>query len=134
MEVENEPSPEPARPFDAEVSCSPIWFCLLHSFQFQIDRILTKACNVDVTHRPQLDADWDHADDQDLIERFADTIGAAEHVATMPMYHASMTLQFEHARCRMKLKETLATLKTQSALTDTLTTLIEKKRRRMAST
>lgn len=134
MEVDNEGLPEPARPFDTEVSCSPIWFCHLHSFQFQMERILTNACNVDVTHRPQLDAAWDYADDQDLIEKFADTIGAAEHVATMPMYQASMTLQFEHARCRQKLKEALATLSMQTALVNTLTTLIEKKRRRMAST
>ena len=133
MEVDNELLPEPERPFDAEVSCSRIWFYLLHSFQFQIERILMDACNVDVTHRPQLDADWDYGDDQDLIERFADAIGASEHVATMPMYQASMTLQFEHARCRMKLKETLATLRTQTTLVNTLTTLLEKKRRRMVS-
>jgi hypothetical protein len=99
-----------------------------------MERILYHACNAELIRGPQLNADWEYADGRELIEEFADAFGDSQHVATMPMYQASMTLQFEHARSRKKLKELMAMLKVQTSVIDTLTILIERKRRCIAAT
>lgn len=98
-------------------------------------QLIQRAINSDLDGGPGINADWANSDDRDIanIQNFADAVGDSQHVATMPMYQASMTLQFEYARSQMKLKDALLTLKAQCDLVHELTRLIQKKRRHNAS-
>jgi hypothetical protein len=76
-----------------------------------MEQILIDASNEDVGHGPALDMAWGDVDDVNCINRLAEVLQDPRHVATMPMYQAIMTLQFEYARCQLKLRDLVPTLK-----------------------